>query len=139
MGVLYRPGLDQNALDRFHASVDGYMIGDVTLNRCSSVGQAFSRTPGQISRDGIQSYMVQVFTRVQCHANTGQGDLTLETNDICVFDNAQPLDTYNEEFDLIALAVQARARTRPEADRPLRPAKGQVAALLLPRFLEGEA
>jgi AraC-like DNA-binding protein len=105
MGVLYKPGLDRNSANQFHASVDSFMLGDVTLNRCSSVGQSFSRTSGQIGRDGIQSYMVQVFSRGRCHAQAPRGELILDKDDICVFDNAQPLDTFNEDFDLLALVV----------------------------------
>jgi len=118
MSVLYVPTLSASAsLDQFHASVDGYMVGDLTLNRCRSVGQAFGRSAAQIGRDGIESYMVQVFLKGRCHAHTTRGDVVMSEGDICMFDNAEPLDTYNEDFDLLALVVP-RERLAPLLHNP---------------------
>lgn len=105
MSVLYVPTLeDERIAERFHASVNGYMFAGSTLNRCASVGQSFRRTPDQIGRDGIQSYMVQVFNRGRCHVRARK-NLVMKAGDICIFDSTQPLDTYNEDFDLFAFVV----------------------------------
>lgn len=89
----------------FRVEVENYMLGLGTLGRCASVRQAFSRSKGQIGRDGIQNYMVQIFRKGRCHARAPQGDVILNTGDICIFDNSEPLDTINEDFDLMALVV----------------------------------
>ncbi|WP_197489608.1 helix-turn-helix domain-containing protein [Martelella sp. AD-3] len=105
MSQLYVPTLDQGAGDPFRVEVDSFMLGIGTLGRCMSVRQAFARSRTQIGRDGIDNYMVQIFRRGRCHARAPGGDITLDAGDICIFDNAEPLDTVNEDFDLMALAV----------------------------------
>lgn len=117
MSVLYVPELEDGpAYERFHVSVDGFMLAGSTLNRCTSVGQAFRRTPGQIGRDCIQSYMVQVFIEGRCHVHA-RDDLVMKAGDICIFDSTQPLDTYNDDFDLIAFVVP-RERLAPLLHEP---------------------
>lgn len=113
MSILYTPSLDRyEAGEGFYAMVDGYMLGAATLNRCASVRQGFSRTKEQIGRDGIQNYMIQIFRKGRCHAHTRHGELVMRSGDICIFDNTQPLDTVNDDFDLLALVVP-RERLAP--------------------------
>jgi len=105
MSQLYVPTLDDPSRNPFHVEVDGFLFGMGTLGRCASVQQAFSRSREQIGRDGIDNYMVQIFRKGRCHARMSGGDVILDTGDVCIFDNTEPLDTVNENFDLMALAV----------------------------------
>lgn len=106
MSALYTPRFEyRRDDDYFHAFVDGFMLGAATVNRCRSVRQGFARTSGQIGRDGIENYMIQVFSSGRCHARAPHGDLVMNSSDICIFDNAQPLDTVNDDFDLLAIVV----------------------------------
>ncbi|MGV0818231.1 helix-turn-helix domain-containing protein [Martelella sp. AMO21009] len=105
MSQLYLPTLE-SAEDRpFRAEVNGFLLGAGTLGRCASVQQAFSRSRAQIGRDGVDNYMIQIFRKGRCHARTPRGDVILDAGDVCIFDNTEPLDTVNEDFDLMALAV----------------------------------
>ncbi|KZD04075.1 helix-turn-helix domain-containing protein [Oceanibaculum pacificum] len=89
----------------FHALADGYLFGAMSQIRCRASRQHFKRDRMRIDRDGIDHYMIQLFMRGRCHARTPQGDVAIEAGDICVFDNAQTLDTTNDDFDLLALFV----------------------------------
>ena len=117
MSQLYLPTLDAAADEPFRAEVNGFLLGAGTLGRCASVQQAFSRSRTQIGRDGVDNYMIQIFLKGRCHARTARGDVILDAGDICIFDNAEPLDTVNEEFDLMALAVP-RDRLAPLLREP---------------------
>ncbi|MBB4123830.1 helix-turn-helix domain-containing protein [Martelella radicis] len=105
MSQLYVPALDDPSRDPFRVEVDSFLLGAGTLGRCVSVQQAFSRSRAQIGLDGIDNYMIQIFRKGRCHARAPGGDTILDAGDICIFDNAEPLDTVNEDFDLMALAV----------------------------------
>lgn len=107
MSVLYQPDLlDTGARDDpFQVRVENFMLGLGTIGRCASVRQAFRRSKTQIGQDGIQNYMIQIFRKGRCLAHAPRGDVILNTGDICIFDNAEPLDTVNEDFDLMALVV----------------------------------
>ncbi|MGV0908545.1 helix-turn-helix domain-containing protein [Martelella sp. FOR1707] len=109
---LYVPSLDDAARRPFRVEMNSFMLGIGTLGRCTSVEQAFSRSRAQIGRDGIDNYMVQIFRTGRCHARSPGGDITLDAGDICIFDNTEPLDTINEDFDLMALAIP-RSRLAP--------------------------
>jgi len=106
VSVLYQADLTSpDHKDGFHALTDGYLFGGLSQIRCKASQQHFKRDRMRIDRDGIDHYMIQLFTRGRCHARTPQGDVIMEAGDICVFDNAQTLDTTNEDFDLLALFV----------------------------------
>lgn len=106
VSVLYQADLTSPDQENgFHALTDGYLFGGLSQIRCKASRQHFKRDRMRIDRDGIDHYMIQLFTRGRCHARTPQGDVIMEAGDICVFDNAQTLDTTNEDFDLLALFV----------------------------------
>lgn len=106
ISVLYQSSLiDGDEYEDFNAMTDGFLLGEISQIRCASDRQNFSRSRKAIDRDGIDHYMIQIFTQGRCHARTPHGDLVVEPGDICVFDNAQELDSTNERFDLMALFV----------------------------------
>ncbi|MBB4123658.1 helix-turn-helix domain-containing protein [Martelella radicis] len=109
---LYVPTRDDAFRRPFRVDMNSFMLGIGTLGRCISVEQPFSRSRAQIGRDGIDNYMVQIFRKGRCHARAPGGDITLDAGDICIFDNTEPLDTVNEDFDLMALAIP-RSRLAP--------------------------
>lgn len=106
ISVIYDSTLDErDEAEGFHAMTDGHLLGPLSFIRCASSRQYFQRSPAKIDRDGIDHYMIQLFIRGRCHARTRDGTVLMEPGDICVFDNAQPLDTMNEAFDVLSLFV----------------------------------
>ena len=104
ISVLYDVSLLEDDDDsEFNALTEGYLFGPISQIRCAAGRQNFRRSTMQIDRDGIDHYMIQVFTQGRCHARTPRGEMMMEAGDICIFDNAQTLDTTNEQFDLLAL------------------------------------
>lgn len=118
ISVLFETSLTEDTdPDTFELATSGYLFGPVSQMRCVSSQQNFSRSTMQIDRDGIDHYMIQVFRRGRCHARTPRGEIMMEPGDICVFDNAQTLDSTNEAFDLSALFVP-RNLLSPHISRP---------------------
>ena len=91
--------------DGFGAAVSGYLFGPISQMHCRTKAQHINRSTRKIDADGVDNYMVQVFRRGGCIANIERGEVTMNAGDICVFDNAQTLDSYNSDFDLLALFV----------------------------------
>lgn len=126
MSVLYAPVLDDRSADCFHANVTSYRLNAGTLNRCASVRQGFRRSEAKIAHDGLDHYMVQVFRKGACSVLSGDRPV-MNAGDICIFDSAHPLDTVNEDFDLLALVVP-RERLAPLLHDPDGAHYGRIAA-----------
>lgn len=118
VSVLYDASrLKEDEYEDFEAMADGFLLGPITQIRCASGRQNFTRSRMSIDRDGIDHYMIQIFTHGRCHARTPHGDMVMEPGDVCIFDNAQELDTTNEPFDLMALFLP-RSLLAPHISNP---------------------
>ncbi len=118
ISVIYDTSLvEGDEYEDFEAMADGFLLGPISQMRCASSRQNFTRSRMAIDRDGIDHYMIQIFTHGRCHARTPHGDVVMEPGDVCVFDNAQELDTTNEPFDLMALFLP-RTLLAPHISNP---------------------
>lgn len=109
ISVLYEPSLVQGDDPLgFEAEAEGYQFGPLSLIRCASSRQHFARSQLAIDHDGIDHYMIQIFSRGRCHARLPRDEVVMQPGDICIFDNARTLDSTNERFDLISLFVPRR-------------------------------
>lgn len=102
---------------RFHGDVESYLLDDVVLSRPRASAQKFDRPSGRIARDGIDSYMIQLFVRGNTDIALGRRSLHGQEKRIVGFDLGETLDSANAEFDIIC-AVVPRARLAPLLDRP---------------------
>ena len=118
ISVLYESTLvEGDEHEDFEALADGFLIGPISQMRCASGRQNFARSREMIDRDGIDHYMIQIFTHGRRHARAPDGDIMMEPGDICIFDNARELDSTNEPFDLMALFVP-RTLLAPHISNP---------------------
>jgi AraC-like DNA-binding protein len=106
VSVIYDVSLTEDrAPEAFNAAIDGFLLGPLSQLRVTANEQHFLRSPEQIARDGIDHYMIQIFTGGRCIARSGADEIVMNPGDICVFDQTRPLDSTNEDFDLISLFV----------------------------------
>lgn len=96
------PGMDPAC---FNAAVTAYLLGPVSLARLSACKQGYRRSPARIAQDGVDHFMIQVYCRGAGRAIRGGGDTIFQIGDIGVFDNSQPLDSVDEDCDLISLFI----------------------------------
>ena len=102
---------------RFHGDVESYLLDDIVLSRPRASSQKFDRPSGRIARDGIDSYMIQLFVRGHTDVSLGRRSLHGCEKRIVGFDLGETLDSANAEFDILC-AVVPRARLAPLLDRP---------------------
>ncbi|AEQ51726.1 helix-turn-helix domain-containing protein [Pelagibacterium halotolerans] len=106
LSVVFDPHLsDTLAPERFSATVSGYRLGALSHMRCRATSQHFVRDRRKIDADGLDNYMIQIFRRGECVASSPKGEVVMKAGEICIFDNAQPLDSCNSDFDLLSLFV----------------------------------
>ncbi|RDE09724.1 helix-turn-helix domain-containing protein [Pelagibacterium lacus] len=106
LSVLYEPRLPETVDPAtFQVDVAGFLLGPVSQMRCVADRQHFARDKRKADADGLDNYMIQIFQRGGCVADLGKGEVVLNTGDICVFDNTQPLASRNSDFDLLAIFV----------------------------------
>lgn len=118
LSMVFDPHLPETlAPEQFSATVSGYRLGTLAHMRCTATSQHFSRDRRKIDADGLDNYMIQIFRRGGCIANSAKGEIAMRAGDICIFDNAQPLDSRNSDFDLLALFVP-RDMLAPLITRP---------------------
>jgi AraC-like DNA-binding protein len=118
VGALFGTRLDgPGAVYDFHASVESYLIGSAVLTRCLSSCQKFSRTPARIARDGIDHYMIQIFSKGEVEMKLGQKSLVAPTRTVVGFDFGEVLDSVNSDFNLLSAFIP-RTLLAPLLRRP---------------------
>ena len=106
LSTVFDPHLpDHSDPHKFKALVSGHLFGSIAHLRAVAAQQHFVRDRRKIDADGVDNYMIQVFRRGGCLATTGKGEIEMKPGDICIFDNANPLDSYNSDFDLVSMFV----------------------------------
>ncbi len=89
----------------FNALVDSYLLDCMVLSRCCAHGQKFERNQLRIARDGIEHYMIQLFTRGRVEMNVGRSHLIAPARTIVGFDLGDTLDSINTDFDLLSAFI----------------------------------
>ena len=101
----------------FNGDVESYLLGDIVLSRPRANRQKFDRPSGRIARDGLDSYMIQLFVRGQTEIALGRRSVRGPERKIVGFDLGDTLDSQNDDFDILAVLVP-RARLAPLLTHP---------------------
>ncbi len=111
IGVFLDCSLDPRteALD-FNGQVESYLLDDLMLSRCTANHQKFDRPSLKIARDDIDHYMIQLFLTGGTEMKLGRR--SIGSTRLIGFDLADVLDSFNADFDLLAVLVP-RARLDP--------------------------
>jgi AraC-like DNA-binding protein len=101
----------------FNGDVESYLLGDIVLSRPRANRQKFDRPSGRIARDGLDSYMIQLFVRGNTEISLGRRSVRGPERKIIGFDLGDTLDSHNDDFDILAVLVP-RARLAPLLTHP---------------------
>lgn len=111
IGVFLDCRLDPRSdTEDFNGQVESYLLDDLMLSRCTANHQKFDRPSLKIARDDIDHYMVQLFLTGGTEMNLGRR--RIGSTRLVGFDLADVLDSFNTDFDLLAVLVP-RARLAP--------------------------
>ncbi|MEG3639874.1 helix-turn-helix domain-containing protein [Magnetococcus sp. PR-3] len=118
IGVMLDSRVDTtSAATNFQASVESYLVDNIVLSRCKAGCQKFDRLPIRIAQDGIDHYMIQIFTRGRVEMNVGQKEIIAPTRTVVGFDLSEVLDSVNTDFDLLSVIIP-RERLAPLLRHP---------------------
>ncbi len=107
----------QDDTARFNGDIESYLLDDIVLSRPRANGQKFDRPSGRIARDGLDSYMIQLFVRGHTEISLGRRSVHGPERRIVGFDLGDTLDSYNGDFDILC-AIVPRARLAPLLTHP---------------------
>jgi AraC-like DNA-binding protein len=106
IGVMFEVRQDESSeCAEFNALVDSYLLDSMVLCRCCADGQKFERNQLRLAQDGIEHYMIQLFTRGRVEINLGQSHIIAPTRTIVGFDLGDTLDSVNTDFDLLSAFI----------------------------------
>ena len=94
------------------ALLDGMMVGE-----CRTFGQTFRRDRLKVLSEGLDHYIIQVFTEGQTSGRFGGRQAQASPGDIWVLDMASELDAENTQFHNLSLVVP-RAMIAPALRAP---------------------
>ena len=90
---------------RFHAQVDATALGQIVMGRITSETQLFERSPQKILTDGLDSYLIKVFTAGHCEVRDGANTRLVRPGDIYVIDASAPLEAQVHGFQTITAVI----------------------------------
>jgi AraC-like DNA-binding protein len=106
IGVMFDVELDRRRqASAFDARVTAFGMDSLMLVRCSSLRQSFERSPLKVSRDGLDHYLIQIFTKGSCEASRGKRDVTARPGDIWIIDLASDFASRTTDFENLTLVV----------------------------------
>ncbi len=106
IGVMFEVRQDESSKGaEFNALVDSYLLDCMVLSRCCAHGQKFERNRLRLARDGMEHYMIQLFTRGRVEMNLGRSHIIAPTRTIVGFDLGDTLDSVNTDFDLLSAFI----------------------------------
>ena len=97
---------------RFHAQVDATALGQIVLGRITSETQSFERPPQKILTDGLDSYIVQVFTKGHCEVQDGRTVRQVRSGDIYIIDASAPLQAVDYGFQTVSAVIPRNLLSR---------------------------
>lgn len=89
----------------FYASVNAYLLGDFFLGETSTRGQKFHRTESTIAADGMDHFMVQVYTEGSNALDVKQDIKIQRQGGIVVYDLAKTAKTITSDFTNLSLII----------------------------------
>ena len=108
IGVMFDTRLSAGAEAPFRAEVEGFLIGDVALGRCSAPAQWFDRSRSKIERDNLDHIMLQFYTEGSCGRRDGSSDEVTRPGDLWVTDLEQPLASGTTAFANLNIILPRR-------------------------------
>lgn len=91
--------------ERFSASVDAHMFGQVMLAQTTTLRQTWNRSASTMARDGMDHYMIQLFVEGGMEADHRGGVATMKQGGLIVFDLAQEMVSRTDSFTNLSLIV----------------------------------
>lgn len=117
IGVMFDTRLNAGVEDPFRAEVEGFLIGDVALGRCSAPAQWFDRSRRKIERDNLDHIMLQFYMDGRCGPRDGSSLDETQPGDLWVTDLAQPLASGTSAFSNLNIILPRRV-IAPLLNRP---------------------
>ena len=121
----------------FDACLQSFLLEDVMLSRCTAGAQNFSRNGPRIAQDSIDHYMIQLF--ISGHVENVKSQSGDRMRGLVAFDLAETMDTFNTDFDLIAVIIPRRRLapllTHPDSLQGIRADPQTGPARLLANYL----
>lgn len=108
IGVMFDTRLNSSVEAPFRARVEGFLIGDVALGRCSAPAQWFDRSRRKIERDNLDHIMLQFYTEGSCGCRDGGSDEMTRPGDLWVTDLSQPLASGTTAFANLNIILPRR-------------------------------
>ena len=97
------PGPRRNAGVR--ASIRAYDLGGLIVSATAFDRQSYARDRRKIAADGLDHYLVQLYTTGGLAGSAHKNELTLRAGDVQILDLARPLATRNETSSTITIVV----------------------------------
>ncbi|WP_164658054.1 helix-turn-helix domain-containing protein [Tropicibacter sp. Alg240-R139] len=91
--------------DNFNASVDGHLLDGVMLAETSSRQQTWYRSPQRIAADGMDHYMVQLFSRGNLATEQGVSGGVAPKGGLVVYDLAREAKSATSDFTNVSLIL----------------------------------
>ncbi len=86
------------------AGVRATIADEVLVSRCFAQKQVFERSALRPLQDGIETLMIQVFTKGSVSI-TDEARAYAGTDTLTAFDLARPMETQNSDFDLVSIFI----------------------------------
>lgn len=88
-----------------HAEISACNLGSVVVGKTGFSAQSYTRSPSRIARDGLDHYLVQLYTAGGYAGTAGARSVELRPGDISLLDLGQPLDTRNPASRTCSLVI----------------------------------
>lgn len=110
-----------------HATVRSIHLGPMMVAQAAAAAQYFTRSRHLIEAEGLDHFLIQVYSRGACEGTYGQRHNATRPGDIKIIDMARTFHSLNTDFDNITLTVP-RTLLAPLLARP-----DDLHGMILPR------
>jgi len=109
IGCLFDVSRPQVEADRFFASIDSMILGQAMLARTRSVGQSWHRPAWKIARDGLDHYMIQLYSLGSQVYHGSDEARPMPQAGLLVYDLTRPMGARTSQFENISLIIPRTA------------------------------
>lgn len=109
MSCIFAVDADKDVREEgFQAEMDTYRLGPLLLSRTSTLRQKWKRTSREIARDGMDHYMIQLFSEGTMAGERGEDVLSVAKEALIVFDLAHEINSMTTDFENLSVVVPRR-------------------------------
>lgn len=105
VSVIFDSTLEADDAKSFHAEMGVFHLGDLLFGRTSLGMQRFARTPRMIRRDGLDHFLVQIYSKGGYRGDADGEPIDLHAGEISVLDLAKPLSSKADAADTLSLMI----------------------------------